>query len=108
MDRFQKELASIIRNRRQDMGISQEELADKIDRTTGFVGQMERGESMPSLGTFQALVRCLGIDATSLMIDQGYQHDDIKEVYMLAERMDETKRMLLLEFARMLNNLSLE
>ena len=90
------------------MGISQEELADKIDRTTGFVGQMERSESMPSLETFQALVRCLGIDATSLMTGQGYHHDDLKEVCMLAEQMDETKRMLLLEFARMLNNLSLQ
>ena len=107
MDSFQRELASIIRNRRQDMGISQEELAERIDRTTGFIGQMERGESMPSLETFYSLVRYLGIDATALIIGEKGHQDDLDEVYLLAEQMGETKRMLLLEFARMLYRLSL-
>lgn len=107
MKRFQKDLASIIRNRRQDMGMSQEELADKIDKTTGFVGQLERGESQPSLETFQALVCCLGIDANALFTDHVSQQEDINEVCALAEQMGETKRMLLLEFARMLHRLSL-
>lgn len=107
MNCFQRELASTIRNRRQDMGMSQEELADKIDKTTGFVGQLERGESQPSLETFQALVRCLGIDATALLTGQVNHHEDIREVCVLAEQMGETKRLLLLEFARMLHRLSL-
>lgn len=104
---FQKELANIIRNRRQDMGMSQEELADKIDKTTGFVGQLERGESQPSLETFRALVCCLGIDANALFYNQSERRADVDEVCMLAEQMDATKRMLLLEFARMLDRLSL-
>lgn len=107
MNCFQQELASLIRNRRQDMGMSQEELADRIDKTTGFIGQLERGESQTSLETFQALVHCLGIDANSLLSGQVSQQKDISEVCILAEQMDETKRLLLLEFARMLHRLTL-
>ncbi len=104
---FQIELAQIIRNRRLEMSMSQEELADKIDRTTGFVGQLERGESQPSLETFQALVHCLGIDANALFTGQtGYQ-EDVQEICVLAEHMDKTKRTLLLEFARLLHRVSL-
>ncbi len=51
MTGLQEKLAHTIRNRRLDMELSQEQLAEKIDKTPSFIGQIERGECLPKLDT---------------------------------------------------------
>lgn len=104
---LQERLAKIIRTRRLDMGLSQEELAEKIDKSTSFIGQVERGECFPKFETLQALVACLGIDANELFTDKPITRDDLSELFDLALHMDENKRSLLIEFARLLHKMPL-
>lgn len=104
---LQEKLAIIIRTRRHDMGLSQEELAEKIDKSTSFIGQVERGECFPKFETLQALISCLGIDANEIFTESPITRDDLSELFELALHMDENKRSLLIEFARLLHRMPL-
>lgn len=104
---LQERLAKIIRTRRLDMGLSQEQLAEKIDKSTSFIGQVERGECFPKFETLQALIACLGIDANELFAERPITRDDLSELFNIALHMDENKRSLLIEFARLLHKMPL-
>ena len=102
MDTFQSRLASIIKNRRQEMKISQEHLADLIGKTPGFVGQVERQESLPSLETLSSIIKHLGIDANEIFTDGSVAQNDCSEICAMMQQMNGNKRKLLLEIARLL------
>lgn len=107
MESLQEKLARTIWNRRQVLKMSQEQLAEKIDKSTGFIGQLERGESLPSLETLQNLIHCLGIDASALFSDTQPSPDDTREILALMAQMSPAKREFLLKFARLLHSESI-
>lgn len=84
------------------MGLSQEQLAEKIDKAPSFIGQVERSECQPKIETLQALISCLGINANMLFSNKAITEGDVSEIFDLALHMDERKRSLLIEFARLL------
>lgn len=49
-------LGTMIQTKRKELGLSQEKLAEKIGKTAGYVGQIERGISYPSYSTLLQLV----------------------------------------------------
>lgn len=104
---LQEKLAKIIRIRRHDMGLSQEQLAEQIDKSTSFIGQLERGECFPKFETLQALIACLGIDANELFTDKPITRDELAELFDIALHMGPNKRCLLIEFARLLHKMPL-
>lgn len=61
-----KELSAGIGNRlrelRTKLGLSQKELADKVDLTPSFVSQLESGQISPSLNSFLQICGVLGIN----------------------------------------------
>ena len=107
MNNLQEKLAQTIRSRRHDMGMSQEQLAEKIDKTPSFIGQIERGECFPKIETLQALITSLGIDANALFSNESFEKDEVSEIIDLSIHMDAKKRKLLMEFARLLHKMSL-
>lgn len=107
MIKLKEKLSSEIRNKRQELKMSQEELAEKINKTTGFIGQLERGESLPSLDTLQDLVNCLGIDLNVLLANEEVSKDEFDTIYTLMLNMNDNKRTILIEFAKMLHQLQL-
>lgn len=62
-----QEFGRVLRQRRIEAGVSQEELAHKanIDRT--FVSMLERGLRTPGLGVVLSLAQGLGITGTDLV-----------------------------------------
>ena len=102
-----EKLSGEIRSKRRALNMSQEELAEKINKTTGFIGQIERGESLPSVDTLQNLVNCLGIDIKALLSNEDMPKSDFDTIYTLMLNMNEKKRTILLEFAKMLHQLQL-
>lgn len=102
MNTLQERIALVLRNKRIAMGMSQEQLAEIVDKTPSFIGQMERGECLPRIETLQALISCLGIDANLFFSDEVMAEDSVAELLDLANHMDEKKRSLLIEFARLL------
>jgi transcriptional regulator with XRE-family HTH domain len=60
-------LGERVKNRRNRLGISQEELADRADLHWTFVGQVERGRRNLSLHNLLKLAAGLGIDPGKLV-----------------------------------------
>lgn len=54
----------------------QEDLAEKVNLSTNYIGMIERGEKIPALDTFIKIVNCLDISADILLEDvitSGYK-----------------------------------
>ena len=102
MKEFFQRLSQMIRDKRKELSISQEKLAEMVGVTTSFVGQVERGESLPSVETLFAFVQCLNLDVNSLFFGGVDSQKEIDELCNLAQQMDEWKRLLLVKQARLL------
>ena len=102
MKEFLQRLSQMIRDKRKERSISQEKLAEMVGVTTSFVGQVERGESLPSVETLFAFVQCLNLDVNSLFFGGVDSQKEIDELCNLAQQMDEWKRLLLVKQARLL------
>jgi len=58
----------VIRNLREALRLTQEELAKKVGVTQGYIGHLERGlKKNPSLPTLKRLARALGVPITDLL-----------------------------------------
>ena len=49
-----------IRDLRKRYGLTQEELADRAELTKGFISQLERDMTSPSIATLEDILQCLG------------------------------------------------
>ena len=54
-----------IRKFREIKKLRQEDLAEKTDLTTNYIGMIERGEKIPSLETFINILNSLGVSTTN-------------------------------------------
>lgn len=63
VDLFRQNLRAI----REEAGLSQSELARRIDATPGYVCDLERGRRSPNLGTLAPLAEALGVSPSSLI-----------------------------------------
>ena len=50
-----------VRNYRKDRKLKQHQLAEVLDVTSGFVGQIERGESAPSFDSIEQIATALDV-----------------------------------------------
>jgi transcriptional regulator with XRE-family HTH domain len=51
-----------IKARRQSLGLTQSELADRAELSKGFISQLERDLTSPSIATLTDILECLGTD----------------------------------------------
>lgn len=58
-----------IRKYRVAKKLSQERLAEKVDLSVNYIGDIERGEKTPSLETFIAIANALEVSADMLLCD---------------------------------------
>lgn len=68
-----------IRKFREIKKLRQEDLAEKTDLTTNYIGMIERGEKIPSLETFINILNSLGGSADMVLsdvLDNGYTVKD--------------------------------
>ncbi|MCM1264117.1 MAG: helix-turn-helix domain-containing protein [Butyrivibrio sp.] len=56
-----------IKSARENMGLTQEELAEKIDLSTQFISTIERGAAGASLGTIISLCETLNVSSEWLL-----------------------------------------
>lgn len=66
-DELTQAFASVLRNLRQELGISQEQLALRASVDRSFVGKLEAGRHQPSLAVVFALALALSTPAGSLV-----------------------------------------
>ena len=55
------DIGNRLRLLRIQRGLTQEELADRCELSKGFISQVERNQSSPSIATLMDLLECLGI-----------------------------------------------
>lgn len=68
-----------IKKFREIKKLRQEDLAEKTDLTTNYIGMIERGEKIPSLETFINILNSLGVSADMVLsdvLDNGYTVKD--------------------------------
>lgn len=68
-----------IRKFREIKKLRQEDLAEKTELTTNYIGMIERGEKIPSLETFINILNSLGVSADMVLsdvLDNGYTVKD--------------------------------
>ena len=64
---LQKTFGETIRRERLARHLTQEALAEKAELSLNFIGNLERGEKLPSLDTMVKLADALGLKGTELM-----------------------------------------
>lgn len=100
MNLIRIKIGTMIREKRNSQHLTQEELAEKVNLSTGMIGQIERGETMPSVESLDAIIKKLGIDPRSLFGDMPPSNTELAELYMIASRMNPDQQHLLLKIAR--------
>lgn len=91
-----KKLGQRIRERRQELNLSQAELAEYAGLSAGHIARIERGEIVPSLPTVQELERVLEIPLFPLLsvyFEQEPGNEPIEEVFRNLGRAVDRKLM---------------
>jgi transcriptional regulator with XRE-family HTH domain len=70
-----KRLGKRIREERQRQGLTQSVLAEAVDISDAFMGQIERGERCLSVDTLVRLINHLGVSADYLLSDSVSDSD---------------------------------
>lgn len=102
MSEINKLLGNVVRRKRIEMNLSQEQLSALIDKTPGFVGQLERGESAPKLATLADIINTLDIDANEIFSRPCDDTAFERKLLQTTANLDEHSKGLLLAFAKLL------
>lgn len=100
MNLLREKIGMMIREKRNNQHLTQEGLAEKVNLSTGMIGQIERGETMPSIDSLDAIIKELDIDPRSLFGDFSSPNAEITELCTIASRMTSNQQHLLLKIAR--------
>lgn len=65
------DIGSKIRDLRIQKGLTQEELADRAELTKGFISQLERDLTSPSITTLADLLQCLGTNMAEFFSEEA-------------------------------------
>lgn len=98
-------LGDRLRTLRHERGLSQEQVAEATDVTTGAVAMWERGSNTPSLARLEALSTVFALSPDELLTSAGWDEDERKDFLERPERADTPLAELLRE-ARIAANLS--
>ena len=82
--KLEEQIGNKIKNLRNQNGLTQQELADRSDLTKGFISQVERGSTVPSIATLKDIIECLGSNLADFFNDDEdpqvvYKPDDCFE-----------------------------
>ena len=64
-----------VKNLRNKVGLTQQELADRAELTKGFISQLERGQVSPSIVTLLDLIECLGTNPSDFFKEDDMEPD---------------------------------
>src|SRR5689334_5922412 len=98
---FSGRLGARLRARREALGLSQAELAEKIGISTNYVGVLERGLKLPALDTLVLLAKGLEVSVSELL---GEPRADpwLEEVLTVAAPMPKNLRPVALAVLRVM------
>ena len=74
---------------RKANNMTQEQLAELIGKSAGYIGQLERGLSMASIPTLKRLVNVLSLDANQIFYDEKQDQYQFSELENMLSELDE-------------------
>jgi transcriptional regulator with XRE-family HTH domain len=91
-------LASNIKARRKDLGLTQESLAEKVDTASTYIASIESGQRTPSFKMIERIAEVLGIEAPELFALKNYpaESSSVIREYMM-NRFDQFLRAVVKE-----------
>ena len=95
-------LGKRIRDERLLLRMTIEDLAEKTDKSSNFIGQIERGERKPSVETLADIANALGTTVDSLMSDNVHikESDTINKINNYLYSFGEHEKKFILEFIK--------
>lgn len=88
----------LLGEKRRSVGLSQEQLAEKIGKSTNTVSRYENDDSLMDVLTFEKTVNALGICPGDLLanIKVPEMEKDVSRLLFLLNRLDKAKRKVVL------------
>lgn len=87
MDKQQRiEIGQRLRQRRTELGLTREKMAELADIGTGYYGQLEVGTSQMSIDTLVKLSRSMRLPMEYILLGEGYEPGDSSAVMDLLSR----------------------
>lgn len=71
-------------------GLTQQELADRLELSKGFISQLERNLTSPSVGTLLDIIQCLGTTPAEFFADDEPHSLSLKMKIILKKKMRNT------------------
>lgn len=101
-----EDLGRRVREERLQMHMTQEYLAEEVDVSVAFIGQIERGERYPSLQTMINLANALRTTVDYLLMDsiKPTNQNLCKLWIQLTKDMNENDMEMLIEIAKSISN----
>lgn len=97
-------IGEIVKHRRIKLDLTQDGVAEMIDVTPGFIGQVERAETSLSLENLSKLIRVLALDTNDLFSneDSVVPDDKLSELSLNFQQLKDEDRELILMLSRYL------
>lgn len=89
-------IATVIREKRNAKGLTQEQLAEMAGVSSGYIGQVEREELTPSMQVIAVLIDILGIDANTLFFEGSEDVPLTREISLRASRLSKENQEIIL------------
>lgn len=89
-------IATVIREKRNAKGLTQEQLAEMAGVPSGYIGQVEREELTPSMQVIAVLIDILGIDANTLFFEGSEDVPLTREISLRASRLSKENQEIIL------------
>lgn len=96
-------LGKRIRDERLLLRLTIEQLAERVDKSTNYIGQIERNDGKPSLETIVDIANALGTTVDELLKDSlQKEHCDsvIKEISTLLYSLDDNGKRFILDMVK--------
>lgn len=90
-------IAPVVREKRKAKGLTQEALAELIGVSAGYIGQLERSETMPSMAVIAELIYVLGIDANTIFFENAEDMTPANEISLRVSRLSKDMQEILLD-----------
>lgn len=97
---MESQIGQVIKARRKVLGYSQEDLAEIVDRTPSHIGQIERGDSLPSVDVLIKIVDVLSIDGRQLF-SSGECMDEMTDITCMLSKLDPQIQTFISDIIRM-------
>ena len=99
-------LGKRIRDERLLLRLTIEQLAERVDKSLNFIGQIERGESKPSLETVYDIANALGVSIDCLLREKGIEEEKgsenitIKTINIVLDTLDNNAQQFILDVVK--------